>query len=83
MNMKNLKIFDMRLSTRPNMVPKPLKTNVTRNTLGLCIDPHMDYRVASYYEETVVIWDTRNFDKPILTKPQSGDVVQLAWSPTR
>jgi len=83
MNMKNLKIFDMRLSTHQNMGPKPLKTNVTRNTLGLCIDPHMDYRVASYCDETVVIWDTRNFDKPILTKPQSADVVQLAWSPTR
>ena len=30
MNQKNLKIFDMRLSTRPNMGPKPLKSNVTR-----------------------------------------------------
>ena len=39
--------------------------------------------MASYCDETVVIWDTRNFDKPILTKPQSADVVQLAWSPTR
>ena len=48
MNMKNLKIFDMRLSTHQNMGPKPLKTNVTRNTLGLCIDPHMDYRQEIY-----------------------------------
>ena len=50
---------------------------------GLCVDPHMDYRVASYYDNTVVIWDTRNFDKPIWTRSQNNEVVHLAWSPTR
>ena len=79
--MKNLKIFDLRLNESQG--PKVMKTNVTRLTFGLCIDPHMDYRVASYYEDTVVIWDTRNFDKPIWTRSQAGEVTQLAWSPTR
>jgi hypothetical protein len=43
----------------------------------------MDYRIASHFDDTVVIWDTRNFDKPIWTKTQSGKVAHLAWSPTR
>ena len=43
----------------------------------------MFYRIASYYEDLVVIWDTRNFDKPIWTRSQTADVVQLGWSPTR
>ena len=82
MNLKNLKIFDLRLSDASGS-PRPVKTNVSRLCLGLCVDPHMDHRVASFYEDTVVIWDTRNFDKPIWTGGQKAEVVHLAWSPTR
>ena len=83
MNLKNLRIYDLRISSRSQSNPKNTKTNVSRYTYGLCVDPHMDHRVASYYEDTVVIWDTRNFDKPIWTRNQSNEVVGLAWSPTR
>ena len=83
MNLKNLRIYDLRISSRTGSGPKNTKTNVSRYINGLCVDPHMDYRVASYYDNTVVIWDTRNFDKPIWTRSQNNEVVHLAWSPTR
>jgi hypothetical protein len=37
---------------------------------GVCVDPFLDYRVASRYDNHVVIWDTRNFEKPIVTLTQ-------------
>ena len=83
MNLKNLRIFDIRVNTRSHSNTRPTKSNFTRYTSGVCVDPHMDYRVASYFDDIVVIWDTRNFDKPIWTKTQSTEIVQLAWSPTR
>ena len=83
MNLRNLKIFDIRLNSRAYSSSKAMKTNVSRYTSGVCVDPHMDYRIASYFDNTVVIWDYRNFDKPIWTKNQSAEIVQLAWSPTR
>ena len=83
MNLKNLKVYDIRLNTRTHTNTRPLKTNNSRYTYGVCVDPHNDHRVASYFDDTVVIWDTRNFDKPIWTKTQSADIIQLAWSPTR
>ena len=43
----------------------------------------MDFRVASYNDNQVVIWDTRNFEKPIVTLAQRSKVLKLAWSATR
>ena len=31
----------------------------------------------------VVIWDTRNFEKPIVTLTQAAKVIHLEWSPNR
>ncbi len=29
------------------------------------------------------VWDTRNFDKPMLTLQDSKQMVKVSWSPTR
>ena len=60
---KIVKIFD----ARSNM--KTVNQTVTKATYGLSVDPGSDYRISGYSETdpSVVIWDTRNFEKPIVT----------------
>ncbi len=86
MNNKSLKIFDARVdavsaASRPTSMSSA--SNFTRAVHGVCVDPFLDFRVASRYDNHVVIWDTRNFDKPIVTLTQPRRISQMAWSPTR
>ena len=37
----------------------------TKAVYGLTADQVVEYRLASYYESQVHIWDRRHFDKPI------------------
>lgn len=84
MNLKNLKIFDVRACESSSSVAgKASMSNFTRGVFGVCVDPWVPYRIASHYDDSVVIWDTRNFDKPIWTRTQAGKVAHLAWSTTR
>jgi WD40 repeat protein len=40
----------------------------TKGVFGVCVDPFFDYRLASYSSEnTVMIWDRRNYERPIYT----------------
>ena len=55
----------------------------TKFVYGVCIDPWLDHRLASYQDNSLAIWDTRNFEKPIVTLNQYKRVVKLSWSPTR
>ena len=76
-NAKNLKVFDVRCTAKPVMV------NYTRNVHGVCIDPWLDFRIASHNDNQLTIWDTRNFERPVVTLQQSERVCKLSWSPTR
>ena len=58
---------------------KPSTSNFTRAVYGVCVDPWLDHRLASHHDNNVVIWDTRNFDKPIVTLQQPQTVAKLAW----
>lgn len=77
---KIVKVFD----TRSNM--KVVSQTATKATYGLSVDPGSDYRISGYSEApdpSVVIWDTRNFEKPIVTLPSSHQVTKVSWCPTR
>ena len=58
---------------------KPSTSNFTRAVYGVCVDPWLDHRLASHHDNNVVIWDTRNFDRPIVTLQQPQTVAKLAW----
>lgn len=40
-------------------------------------------RVASFAENQVFVWDTRNFEKPFLVMNHSKTISKLGWCPTR
>ncbi|XP_033639777.1 GATOR complex protein MIOS-A-like [Asterias rubens] len=74
---KNLRIFDIRDTTSYK------SATATKAVYGLTADPVVEYRLASYYESQVHIWDRRHFDKPVLTITEPRPIVKLAWSPSR
>ncbi|XP_065840030.1 GATOR2 complex protein MIOS-like [Oscarella lobularis] len=76
---KELRMFDLREenATRPHMV------SFTKYVHGVCVDPHNEHRLASYNEGTVSFFDTRYFEKPILTLDRPGPFTKLAWCPNR
>ncbi|KAL3176792.1 hypothetical protein MRX96_039633 [Rhipicephalus microplus] len=76
MNNKQLRIYDMRDSSRPG-------STSTKATNGLCVDTFFEHRIASFYMNQLVLWDTRNFEKPVTTQTENGNIVKIAWSPTR
>ncbi|KAB0794498.1 hypothetical protein PPYR_11337 [Photinus pyralis] len=77
MNLKNIKLIDFRDSS------KAVNSTLTKAVYGLCIDPHNDKHLASFIDNQVCVWDTRNFEKPIVTLPHSKSVIKIGWSPTR
>ncbi|XP_038044878.1 GATOR complex protein MIOS-like [Patiria miniata] len=74
---KNLRIFDIRDTAGYKIA------TATKSVFGVTPDPQVDYRLASYHEGQVNIWDQRHFDKPVLTINESRPIVKLAWSPSR
>ncbi len=47
------------------------------------MDPKLDQRVASFYDNQIMIWDTRSFDKPIVTQEQLLKVTKIEWCRSR
>ena len=81
-NSKFLKVFDIRNTAGLHGGKAVLQTN-TKYVYGVCIDPWLDHRVAAFHDNSLTIWDTRNFEKPIVTLIQNKRIMKLAWSPTR
>ncbi len=50
-NGKNLRIFDLRAPDKKQQ--QGPTTHVTRAVYGVCVDPKLDHRVASYYDNQV------------------------------
>ncbi|XP_063974813.1 GATOR2 complex protein MIOS [Diachasmimorpha longicaudata] len=76
-NNKQLKIIDFRDSVRmANSTP-------TKAVYSVAVNPHNSYHVVSHVENQITIWDTRYFEKPVLTLPQSRPVIKVLWCPTR
>ncbi|CAN7998408.1 unnamed protein product [Ixodes hexagonus] len=76
MNNKHLKIFDLRDSSRSS-------GTTTKASSGVCVDPFSEQRIASYHANQLVLWDVRNFEKPVTTQTENGQIMKIAWSPTR
>ncbi|CAN7998307.1 unnamed protein product [Ixodes pacificus] len=76
MNNKHLKIFDTRDSSRSS-------GTTTKASGGVCVDPFSEHRIASFHANQLVLWDMRNFEKPVTTQTENGQIVKIAWSPTR
>ncbi|GAB6033307.1 hypothetical protein CHUAL_013078 [Chamberlinius hualienensis] len=76
-NQKYLKILDIRESTR-----QPTSTT-TKAVYGLAIDPFNSNRIVSHYDSQIILWDIRNFDKPLVTLNDPGPILKVAFCPTR
>lgn len=76
-NGKMVRLYDTRAPA------KPAATTLSRATSGLTVDPASEYRVAAHFEAQVVIWDTRNFEKPVVSLETGRPVARIAWCPTR
>lgn len=77
MNMKSIKVIDFRDAA------KVVSSALSKAVYGVCTNPHNDYYMASYIDHQINVWDTRNFDKPILTFLNLKPVIKLAWCPTK
>ncbi|XP_042899420.1 GATOR2 complex protein MIOS-B isoform X2 [Parasteatoda tepidariorum] len=77
MSGKFLKLYDTRDSS------KHPESTLTRATFNLCGDPEVEHRLASSFDCNFLLWDVRNFEKPVVTITRPKPIVKLAWSPTR
>ncbi|XP_026277027.1 GATOR complex protein MIOS-B [Frankliniella occidentalis] len=77
LNNKHLKLFDFRDPGRA------VSSTPTKAVYGLAVDPQADHRLASFVENQIYVWDTRNFEKPVLFLSQNKPVSKVSWCPTR
>lgn len=76
-NNKQLKIIDFRDSVRT------VNTTSTKAVYSVAVNPHNVYHVVSSVDNQITIWDTRSFEKPVLTLPQARQISKVLWCPTR
>ncbi|KAG8195761.1 hypothetical protein JTE90_010637 [Oedothorax gibbosus] len=79
MNLKHLRLYD----TRDGSKHHESTSTTTKAVYNLCVDPEVEHRMASSVDNLLVLWDVRNFEKPVATVNQSKPVLKLSWSPTR
>lgn len=77
MSNKSLRIFDLRDLSRPPA------TSFTKSVYSVSIDRLFENRIASFHDNQITIWDTRNFDKPVLVNHQNKNLLKVSWCPTR
>ncbi|KAK3592025.1 hypothetical protein CHS0354_031537 [Potamilus streckersoni] len=72
-----LKVYDIRDASKPHLFAQ------TKAVYGVCADPLSDSRIASFSESHIALWDTRSFEKPLLTLQETKPVITIDWCPTR
>lgn len=77
MNLKSIKILDFRDAA------KVASSTLTKAVYGVCMNPNDDTYMASYMDHQINVWDTRNFEKPILNHLNLKPVLKLSWCPTK
>ncbi|XP_063383686.1 GATOR2 complex protein MIOS [Cydia fagiglandana] len=77
MNMKYIKIFDLR-----DLSNKAVMVTTTRHCYGACADPFSPWQIASRGDGCVCVWDARAFDRPLLTLSVPS-ATKIQWCPTR
>lgn len=60
-----------------------VSSTVTKAAFGVCTNPKDDKFLASYFDNQIYVWDTRNIEKPIQILPQTRPVIKLGWCPAR
>lgn len=60
-----------------------MNTAITKSVYGLSVHPHNDRHLASFIDNMITVWDTRNFERPILTMTHNKPVVKIHWCSTR
>lgn len=60
-------------------------TNVTstRAVYGIDIATYNNNHIVSYCDNSIVLWDSRHLEKPVVTLTQSKNVLKVQWCPTR
>lgn len=60
-------------------------TNVTqtRAVYGINIAAYNNNHIVSYCDNSIVLWDSRHLEKPVVTLTQSKSVSKVQWCPTR
>ncbi|XP_015172042.1 PREDICTED: WD repeat-containing protein mio [Polistes dominula] len=76
-NNKQLKMIDFRDSA------KIVNAASTKAVYDLSVNPHNNNYLLSHVDNQITIWDTRWFEKPILTLSQGKPVTKVLWCPTR
>ncbi|XP_071561781.1 GATOR2 complex protein MIOS-B [Temnothorax nylanderi] len=76
-NNKQLKVIDFRDSA------KVVNVTPTKAIYNLSVNPHNNYQLLSHVDNLITIWDTRCFEKPIVTIMPQRQVTKVLWCPTR
>nr|XP_022917672.1 GATOR complex protein MIOS-A isoform X1 [Onthophagus taurus] len=77
MNNKSIKILDFRDSI------KLANSATTKAVLGVNVNVNNDKYLASFSDHQLNVWDTRNFDKPVLVLPHGKLISKISWCPTK
>lgn len=62
---------------------KIVNTTATKAIYNVSVDPHNNYHLLSSVDNQIIIWDTRCFEKPVLTLSQNRQIAKVLWCPTR
>ncbi|KAM0726260.1 GATOR2 complex protein MIOS-B [Formica fusca] len=76
-NNKQLKVVDFRDSA------KVVNVTSTKAVYNLSVNPHNNYQLLSHVDNLITVWDTRYFEKPIVTIVPQRQVTKVLWCPTR
>lgn len=55
----------------------------TKAVYSVSVNPHNDFHIVSHVDNQITIWDTRYFEKPVLTLLQARQISKVLWCPTR
>ncbi|XP_067210981.1 GATOR2 complex protein MIOS-B isoform X2 [Linepithema humile] len=76
-NNKQLKVVDFKDSA------KVVNVTATKAVYNLSVNPHNSSQLLSHVDNVITIWDTRCFEKPIVTIVAQKQVTKVLWCPTR
>lgn len=60
-----------------------VNVTATKAVYNLSVNPHNSYQLLSHVDNVINIWDTRCFEKPIVTIVAQKQVTKVLWCPTR
>lgn len=60
-----------------------INSTLTKAVYGVCVSRNDDRQIASFFENQVYVWDTRNFEKSLVVLQQNKNVSKIGWCPTK